>query len=139
MPEAVFQAAISITLSARGWTHVVHESAQGAGRADIIAEYPDFEGQQALIEVKIWPRGDYKKIQLQVESYRVSETTAIATVMIAIKQNLAFEEYQSTCFDGDGKEMEVPRPLIALRGVTKSQDYPPLPIDHFLLKLQRRR
>lgn len=138
MPEAVFQTAILITLASRGWEHVTQESEQGAGRIDVRASHPHHDGH-VIIEVKRWPENDYKDIQDQVESYRDDETAAMATVMISLKQALDADEFNQTCFANDATPVDGFDPLILLERTSLRADGPSMPIDHFLLKLARRR
>ena len=137
MPEAVFQGAIAIALASRGWLTVALESQIGAGRSDVAARHPMFDGA-IVIEVKRWGADGYKTIQKQVESYRVPETKAMATVTVSLKQTLNADEFRQTCLENDGVLLQSPAPLIAIERQSRHPDWPPVPIEHHLLKLPRR-
>lgn len=140
IPEAAFQASIALGLASLDWTHIILESQLGSGRADITAAHPDFDGQ-VVIEVKLWGRNDYEEIREQVESYRVPETRALATVMISDTQNLTPEVYRTKCLADEGTPLtELPGGLVGYSTETTARPEWPevLPVDHFLVKLLKR-
>lgn len=140
VPEAAFQASISIALASLGWQHITQESQQGPGRTDIVAEHPDFDGQ-AVIEVKIWGRKGYDTICEQIERYRIAETAALATVIISDTQNLDGETFRTKSLNGTGEPIQdLPGGLLGYSTVTSERPEWPeqLPVDHFLVKLIKR-
>lgn len=138
MPEAAFAAAIAMGLKSLGWKTSI-EATSGAGIADIKASHNRFGEQEAIIEVKIWPRNDYKEIHAQVVSYFVRGVTAMATVMIAAKPPGWRSEYEEYCLTGKVNGQPTHRSL-----------EPPLDegyfearwgehvVEHFLLRLPSR-
>lgn len=138
VPEAAFQASISIALSGMGWHHVEQETQRGPGRSDIVAEHPDFDGG-VVIEIKIWGRNDYTEIASQVEDYRDGETRALATVMISDNRSLTAEDYRAACFAGVVEALDdVPEGLVGCSTRTTSAEWATLPVDHYMVKLLRR-
>lgn len=98
VPEAVFSAAISMSLRFLGW-YTSRETQQADGRVDVRAEHSDFPKECAVVEVKIWPRNDYESIGVQAAGYHQPNVTAFAAVMLAdiAKVEDWRERYQEKC------------------------------------------
>lgn len=140
VPESVFSAAIAMSLELMGW-RVDREAQSAAGRTDIKATHPGFADQVAIIEVKIWPRNDYKDIHAQVMSYWANEVTAMATVMVGTLGETWRDDYVAACLHGKvgSHELVEDSPDFLAGHFTAPADKAAVPkVDHFLLRLARR-
>lgn len=141
LPEAVFSVGLVIGLKPRGWK-VERESQSGAGRTDIKARHIDFGDRSVIIEVKIWNRNDFKEIHAQVTSYRSDGVEALATVMVGDVQDAAWpDDYERSCLNGKAASARRMPPPGAIAGhfVASTTDCAVLEVDHFLLRLAKRR
>jgi hypothetical protein len=139
--EAVFSAALCLGLDPRGWK-VEREAQSAAGRTDIKARHIDFEGQWVVIEVKIWLRHDHENIHAQVTSYWSEGVDALATVMVADLQDPDWPDtYEAKCLKGKAPTYTRKDAAGALAGhfVSETGKTTVREVDHFLLKLARRR
>jgi len=138
VPEGVFVAGIVLGLSPRGWRCEV-EPVSGGGYADIKARHAGFGEQKAIVEVKIWPRNDYKDIHEQVTAYFADGVTALATVMIRDTKNVGWkDEYEKLCLEGKVDSCpwrEIGPPLDGYFEARKGAHV----VHHFLLGLPTRR
>ena len=138
VPESVFVAGIVLGLSPRGWRCEV-DPVSGGGYADIKARHAGFGEQKAIVEVKIWPRNDYKDIHEQVTAYFADGVTALATVMIRETKSLAWkDEYEKLCLEGKVDSCpwrEIGPPLDGYFEARKGAHV----VHHFLLGLPTRR
>lgn len=137
VPEGTLAATLVVGLSPRGWRCVV-ESQSGRGYADIKARHSRFGEEEAVVEVKIWPRNDYKDIHEQVTDYFTAGVRAFATVMIGdIKDADWKDKFAKACLDGK-VDQHVWRPLPPpLEGYFEARKGPHT-VHHFLLNLGRR-
>jgi len=139
VPESVFSAVIAVGLSQLGWS-VEREAVQAAGLADIKARHPRFEGL-ALVEVKIWPRNDYKEIHQQLASYWTAEVAAGAAVMLADAPPEGWAAaYDRSCLAGLEREALAPPADLAGWWVARSvtPESRAVTIDHLLVRIPRR-
>lgn len=143
VPESVFAGFLAMGLELLGW-QADREAQSGAGRTDVKLRWRD-TGEEAVIEVKIWPRNDYRQAHRQVESYWSDKTSAGAVVMIA---DAALPEwppqYRQSCLDIPGLEIEEQRhgsspaqSTFVCRSLTL--DGLRAEIDHYLLRIPRGR
>jgi hypothetical protein len=135
VPEATFAAGIALVLNSRGWRTEL-EAMSGAGRTDIKARRGHSDGAEAIIEVKIWGRNDYKRIHEQVASYFARGVAALATVMVTDHKDADWAKtYQTECL---GATRPVWRPLAPpLEGYFKASSGEQV-VEHFLLRLPSR-
>jgi len=138
VPEGTFVACLCMGLDPRGW-RVEVGSMSGAGFTDIRARHARFGEEKAIVEVKIWPRNDYKDIHDQVVSYATGGVAALATVMIAETKNPTWqEEYAQACLVGK-VDSHAWHPLsLPLHGYFEARTGPHV-VHHFLLQLPVRR
>lgn len=137
VPEGTFAGAMALGLDLLGWRCDL-EPMSGAGYADIKARHPRFEDEIAVIEVKIWPRNDYRDIHEQVTDYVARGVKAFATVMIIEKKiDDARVEYERACLQGKVESFtwhDLGPPLGGYFEATKG----PHTVAHCLLGLRRR-
>ena len=134
--ESVFAGALLVGLSALGWS-VEREVQRKAGRTDLLARHPQHRGD-ALVEVKIWGRNDYKEIHQQVLSYWTSAVRAGAAVTLTDRQVTA-DDYAQACLAGlSATSLDAPD-LLGAWGVTgETTEGDAASVSHLLLRLARR-
>jgi hypothetical protein len=137
VPEANFATVIAVYLHAKGWKANL-ESMSGAGFADIKAEHPRFSNEEAIIEVKIWPR-HIDEIHNQVKSYFTRGVKALATLVIGELQDTTWkDDYETRCLkgkvDGTSTWKQLERPWEGyFEALWESRV-----VEHFLLRLPAR-
>ncbi|WP_158621663.1 ATP-binding protein [Corallococcus aberystwythensis] len=136
VPEAVFSAVIVVALRQMGWT-AEREALGGAGRTDIKATHQRFAGD-CVIEVKIWPRNDYKQIHDQAVGYQTSTTRASLVLMIGDTLDDQWADtYKSKCLEDRVSQNGELSSLGISHFVVESRDA--LPVDHLLLQMAKRK
>lgn len=135
--EGTLTAGIVLGLGPRGWK-CAREPMSGARYADIKARHSRFGEDQALVEVKIWPR-NHKDIHEQVTDYFTKGVKAFATVMfIERKEVVSKEEYAQACLENK-VDSHAWHPLgPPLDGYFEAKKGPHV-VHHFLLRLPTRR
>lgn len=141
LPESAFAVGLVLGLEPRGWG-VDREAQSGAGRTDIKARHDRFGEKWALIEVKLWGRNDYKEIHTQVTSYWSDGVEVLATVMVSDVQYPTWpEEFVKKCLEGRVTSYQRMPPPDAIAGhfLASTTGCPVQEVDHFLLRLAKRR
>ncbi|WP_428265970.1 ATP-binding protein [Haliangium sp.] len=149
VPEAVFSATLAVALLEAGWQRAHRESQQGPGRADLKLTHASFPGApDAVVEVKIWPRNDYKQVHDQVTGYCIdgpAEEQCAAVVMLASFDKVEGwpDKYKRECLpepEHEVRPVEVASPITAQYLATrKAGDGAGIEVAHYLLNLPRRR
>jgi hypothetical protein len=99
LEEQVFSSLLAVGLVLRGWSALEREAVQAAGYLDLRVRVS--QSGHAVIEMKIWPRNDYKSIQSQLDAYRVSDTVHTVAVTIGIREVAGWaDEYERECLAG---------------------------------------
>ncbi len=139
VPEAVFAAFLALGLELLGW-QADRETQRGAGRTDILLRRAGGSGV-AVVETKIWGRNDYRHAQRQVESYWSTDTAAAAVVMLTDAELDGWASgYQEACLAGyEVQSLETGSSVRALKVLSQAPDGLPVVVEHFLLRLLRRR
>lgn len=143
VPESVFAAHLALGFELLGWRSE-REAQSAAGRTDVKLRR-NHRAEVAVVEVKIWGRSDYREAQSQVESYWTADVAAAAVVQITDADLPDWpQRYRSECLHGSHLEVEqLPlsdspiRAHFACRSTTS--DGMTAEVDHFLLRLPRRR
>jgi hypothetical protein len=141
VPESVLSAILVLSLEPRGWK-VEREAQSGAGRTDIKARHAEFGERAAVIEIKLWGRNDHEVIHLQVTDYWSDGVEALATVMVADLHDQNWPDtYEEKCLRNKVPHHERRNPPAAVTGhfVARTEGCPVPQVDHFLLRLPRRR
>jgi hypothetical protein len=102
LEEQVFSSLLAVGLILLGWSAVEREVVQSAGYPDLrIRMTQNGRDGHALIEMKIWPRNDYKDIQSQLDAYRVSDTVHAVAVTLGAREAAGWaDEYEHECLAG---------------------------------------
>lgn len=140
VPESVFSATLALGLGLRGW-HVEREANSAAGRTDIKASLDRFGKAFVVVEVKIWPRNDYKDIHDQVVGYWSGGIEALATVMVADLQGDDWpKKYMKECLEGKTPRHveKLTSPSLAGHFVAETQRGQVTEVDHLLLRLAKK-
>jgi len=140
LEEQVFSSVLAVGLKSLGWSTADRELLQAAGFPDLRVTGHGLNGH-AVIEVKIWPRNDYKEIQAQLDAYRVSDSVhAIAVMLGARKADRWAEDYVRECLTGcSSSECSTPPDLVGCwRVETLSPADRPLRTTHFLVQIPKR-
>lgn len=142
VPEAVFCATLAIAMEAMGWAVVEREATLGAGRTDLKASHPAFEGECAVVELKIWPRNDYEDLHRQIEGYWSRGVTAAAGVMLSDRDASGWpDEFVRKCLsrpDLDVQPAATVAPIAAAFDVrSTTPDGARTLVRHLLLRLAR--
>ncbi len=149
VPEAVFTTYLALGFELLGW-QAEREAQKGAGRTDLLLRW-NSSRELAIVEVKIWGRGDYRDVQSQVESYWTAGVAAAAVVMLSDSPPEDWPTvYRQRCFsttaaaggetaERETRDLEAPdspvRARLSCRAPREGFD---LRVDHFLLPLARR-
>jgi hypothetical protein len=141
MHETAFAAQIALGLLSHDWMTDL-EPLSVAGYVDIKVRHQRFSNQHAVIEVKIWPRNDYKEIEEQARDYWSYGAAAAATVMILTLTTSDWrEKYAKVCLPDKGThhkwEPLSDSPLEGYYRATDPEDRSK-PVDHFLLRIRKR-
>ncbi len=141
VPEAVFAAFLALGFELLGW-QTEREAQNAAGRTDIKLRR-NGSGSVAIIEVKIWGRNDFADAQRQVESYWSAGVEAGAVVQITDSEIDDWPQtYRRRCLTQMEAEVvpSLDSPIRARFAVTsQATDGQPARVEHFLLRLSRRR
>ena len=101
LEEQVFSSLLAVALTSLGWPAIVRETVQAAGYLDLRVQMTKDGHEHAVIEVKIWPRNDYKDIQTQLDAYRVSATHHAVAVTLGERSSIGWaDEYERKCLTG---------------------------------------
>jgi hypothetical protein len=137
VPEAVFSATLAIALRLHGW-RVEREALRSAGRTDLAVDHPGLDGK-AVIEVKIWGRNDYKKIQEQVASYCSAGTSCAFTVTFSDNAPEQWRsKYLTECLPGLQSTDVASKTEFACGISFTSSLGATLPATHFLVRIPQR-
>lgn len=137
VPESTFAAVIALTLNQRDWKCEL-EPQSGAGYPDIKAGHRRFGEDKALVEVKIWPRNDYKDIHAQVAAYFIDGVRAFATVMIGDTDSIDWrDQFVTACLKGKVDEHSWCPLAPPLEGYFVARTGPHT-VHHFMLRLPSR-
>lgn len=142
LEEQVFSSLLAVGLTLLGWSPVEREPIQAAG-------YPDLRVRMAqggvhghfLIEAKIWPRNDYKHIQSQLDSYRVSDTVHAVAVTLGAREVTGWaDEYERECLAGyAASRRSTPPDLVGCWRVEASNAMnEPQQTTHFVVQIPKR-
>jgi hypothetical protein len=143
VPESVFAAHLALGFELLGWRSE-REAQRGAGRTDLLLRR-NGAAEAAIIEVKIWGRNDYREAQRQVESYWTVGMTAGAVVQLTDAEITDWpDRYRRECLEacgGEVEELSSEGSSIAarFRCVTTTADGVEVAVEHFLVRLLRRR
>lgn len=142
VPEAVFCATLAIALEAMGWAVVEREATLGAGRTDLKASHPAFNGEWAVVELKIWPRNDYDDIHSQIEGYWSRGVTAAAGVMLSDRDAAGWsEEFVRKCLARADLNVQPATPAAPIAAAfdvrSTTADGARAVVRHLLLRLAR--
>lgn len=144
VPEAVFAAHLALGFELLGWS-LEREAQSAAGRTDLKLRR-NGAPEVGIVEVKIWGRNDYLEAHGQVESYWTAEVVAGAVVQLTDRQIGDWSEtYRRRCLDPLPDLLVEPvatsdSPLQARFATTsETADGLEAVVDHFLLRLPRRR
>lgn len=143
LQEQVFSSVLAVCLGVVGWRKLkpAREPVQAAGYPDLVVEVHGVGGQ-VVIEAKIWPRGDYAKIQEQIDAYRLDETLRGVAVMIGDRKVEGWAmDYETTCLGGgDFQRLPSPPDVVGHWRVDRAgPDGARRVTDHFLVQLPKRR
>jgi AAA domain len=144
VPESVFTAHLALGFELLGWRSE-REAQRGAGRTDLLLRR-NGDAETAVLEVKIWGRNDYREAHRQVESYWTIDVAAGAVVQLTDAELAGWpERYLSECLDPLGVRSETGSlpagsPIRArFHCQSSTTDGLEVAVDHFLLRLPRRR
>lgn len=144
VPESVFTAHLALGFALLGW-RVEREAQRGAGRTDLLLRRNGDRGS-AVLELKIWGRNDYREAHRQIEGYWTSDVAAAAVVQLTDAEITDRpERYRRECLeplgiDVDSRDVGESSPIRArVRCVSTTADGSRVSIDHYLLRLPRRR
>ncbi len=142
VPESVFSGFLALGLNLLGW-QVEREAQRAAGRTDLIARRAG-SNADALVEVKIWGRKGYAEVASQITGYWTAETRAGAVVMLTDAEIEDWpQRYRERCLAGaeiDSLAGESGSPIRArFRVLGETSNGMSTPVEHFLLRLPRRR
>jgi len=144
VPESVFTAHLALGFELLGW-RTEREAQRGAGRTDLLLSR-NGETERVVLELEIWGRKDYREAHRQVESYWTDDIAAGAVVQLTDAELADWpERYQRECLDPlgvhvDARSVAEGSPIRAqFHCVTVTPDGLETSIDHFLLRLPRRR
>ncbi len=110
--EKVFSATLGIALTGTGWTFH-REKQQGPGRTDLHLRRSGQQGH-AVVEVKIWPRNDYRQVHEQVVGYHTADSQALLVVMVVPSASVDADTYLAEVLGGRGEVRDVPPDMLAL-------------------------
>jgi hypothetical protein len=137
VPESVFSAFICSALRLLGWD-AEREVQRAGGRIDVRARHVVYPGQSGVVEVKLWPRNDYKTVGEQAASYYQRGAIAFTTVMITDRKqaNGWAEEYERECLRGRYERVQIAPPLAGcFRAVVTTADTAEVTVIHLLLRV----
>lgn len=143
VPESVFAGFLAMGFELLGW-RVEREAQSVVGRTDVRLRR-NGSPETAMVEVKIWGRGDYKDVQRQVESYWSAETTAGAVVMLTDRDVPDWAAaFLQRCLSSTPSPEQVQLPASSpveshWRSPSPTADSVAREVDHFLLRLPRGR
>ena len=144
VPESVFSAHLALGFELLGW-HAEREAQRAAGRTDLVLRR-NGGTEHAIVELKIWGRNDYREAHRQVAGYWTAETAAGAVVQLTDAEIGDWpERYIEECLEPLAAEVNAPAvpessPVRArFSCFSQTADGQQARIDHFLLRLPRRR
>ena len=139
VPESVFSAFLGLGFELVGW-RAGREVQQGAGRTDLRLTWSDAPSV-VVVEVKIWGRNDYREAHRQVESYWSADTVAAAVVMLTDTEVTDWADaYRRECLtDIDVEPLAIDAPIEGGFCARSCAGVTGVDVDHFLLRLPRRR
>ncbi len=144
VPESVFSAHLALGFALLGW-RTEREAQRGAGRTDLLLRR-NGDAETIVVELKIWGRNDYREAQRQVECYWTDDMAIGAVVQLTDAELADWpERYRRECLEPLGARVEAKdvmesSPIRArLRCVSTTADGLEIVVEHFLLRLPRRR
>jgi len=143
VPESVFASFLALGFELLGW-QAVREAQSVAGRADLQLRWNGGE-ELAIVELKIWGRGDYRTAHRQAESYWSDQVAAGAVVMLTDSEISNWPRvYRESCLDPLHVTVdEPPETSLPIRAQfecpSNTVDGVAVRIDHFLVRVPRGR
>jgi hypothetical protein len=142
LEEQVFSSLLATGLALLGWPAVDREAVQSAGYADLrVGMTRDGVHGHALIEMKLWPRNDYKDLQSQLDAYRVSNTVHTIGVMVGVREVAGWaDDYERECLARHAASRRpTPPDLVGCWHVETTNPTTGLPrTTHYLVQIPKR-
>ena len=143
VPESVFASFLALGFGLLGWA-VEREAQRAAGRTDLLLSWNGSE-ERVIVEVKIWGRKDYREAHRQVRCYWSADVEAAAVVMITDAEIADWPAvYRESCLlpwdvEADAERFDASPIRARFATTSATPDEMMAPIDHYLLRLSRRR
>lgn len=143
LEEQAFSSMLAVGMRLLGWRAVDREVVQAAGFLDVRVEVEREGGARGhvIIEMKIWPRHDYDKIQDQIDAYRVADTLHGIAVTIGTRAVAGWaRDYRDRCLASETvTELPTPPDLVGhWRVERRDSNGAMFQTDHYLVQMPKR-